>query len=91
MKIMKVIYSAKCHNSEWSSASEMYEEQDYMGEQDWAVGENFNGEFVKGVVAEITQDGYSAIDIWVKTPTGALVIAMTIPLHAVQRIYYGEE
>ena len=90
MKIMKVVYSAKCQNSEWSSASGMYEEYNYLGEESWSIGENFNGEFVQGVVDEITQDGYSAIDIWVKTPTGALVMAMTIPPHAVQRIYYGE-
>lgn len=86
MKIMKVVYSAECEHSNWDGSNS----QKYMGEESWQVGEKFSGEFVKGVVAEITQDGYSAIDIWVKTPTGAIVMAMTIPLHAVQRIYYGE-
>ena len=87
MKIMKVVYTEECSTSDWDGSNS----RSYMGEESWSIGGKFNGEFVNGVVAEITQDGYSAIDIWVKTPTGALVMAMTIPPHAVQRIYYGEE
>ena len=87
MKIMKVVYMTECSTSDWSGENR----RNYMGEESWTVGEKFNGEFVKGVVAEITQDGYSAIDIWVKIPAGAIVMSMTIPPHAVQRIYYGEE
>lgn len=84
-KIMKVVYS-----QEKSEFRNHEESAPYMGEESWEVGEKFNGEFVRGVVAEIIQDGCSAIDIWVKAPTGALVMAMTISPYAVQRIYYGE-
>ena len=86
MKIMKVVYSQeKCElrNLDWSAS--------YMGEGSWSVGENFNGEFVKGVVEAISEDVelVGEISIWVKAGD-SLVCAMTIPPHAVQRIYYGE-
>lgn len=57
-----------------------------MGEESWTVGENFNGEFVKGVVTGIYLDESRGVEIDVNGQ-----IAIFIPLHAVQRIYYGKE
>ena len=76
MKIMKVVYSAEKQDIEWS----------HMGEESWQVGENFNGEFVKGKVTGIYLYESRGVEVQVGKS-----IAMYIPPHAVQRIYYGEE
>lgn len=86
MKIMKVVYSAESQNSKWSSALRMYEEYTYMGEESWSVGEKFNGEFIQGIVTEIFYGRMTGAQINVDGEE-----ALFIPLHAVQRIYYGEE
>lgn len=84
MKIMKVVYS-----QEKSEIRALDTSASYMGEESWTVGENFNGEFIKGVVTDIhlyTSRGMEIVEIQVGKQ-----IAMLIPFHAVQRIYYGEE
>jgi len=87
MKIMKVVFTQECSLSDWDGGNS----RSYMGEESWKVGEKFNGEFIKGVVEAISYDVelVREISIWVKAGD-SLLCAMTIPPHAVQRIYYGE-
>lgn len=79
MKIMKVVYSQE--NNEIRSFDVS---ASYMGEESWTVGENFNGEFVKGKVTDIYLYQSRGVELHVNG-----VYALFIPLHAVQRIYYG--
>lgn len=85
MRIMKIVYM-----QEKSELRSQEESASYMGEESWQVGEKFNGEFIKGEVHSIVEspDGYS---VWVLLGNTLVREAMFIPLHAVQRIYYGEE
>ena len=85
MKIMKVVYTTDCSESAWSSALEAYEDRYYMGEESWSVGEKFNGEFIQGEVTSIYLFESRGVEIDVNKKC-----ALFIPLHAVQRIYYGE-
>ena len=86
MKIMKIVHMQEYESSSWDGSNS----QMYMGEESWSVGENFNGEFVQGEVSLIVKEseGYT---IWLMKENGKVAEAMWIPLHAVQRIYYGEE
>ena len=90
MKIMKVVYTAECSISDWDGGNS----RRYMGEESWSIGQKFNGEFIQGEVSGIDYDQNSeyggGVSIWVKRGGDFLVCAMTIPIHAVQRIYYGE-
>ena len=81
MKIMEVVYS-----QEKSELRSHDESASYMGEESWIVGEVFKGKFIQGKVTEIyrRQNG----DVMVEVDR---MVAMSIPPHAVQRVYYGEE
>lgn len=59
---------------------------DYNGEENfWYVGDTFKGEQIKGQVTRITLslDVFASVDIWVGKD-----LAMTIPIHRVNRIYW---
>lgn len=81
MKIMKVVYMADCVQSSCDCGVS----QRYMGEEAWKIGEVFTGEFMSGKVTEIyrRQNG----DVMVEVNGN---VAMTIPSHAVQRVYFGK-
>lgn len=87
MKIMKIVYMQECEHSDWDGGNP----QKYMGEESWQVGEKFNGEFIQGVVYQFIGDEHGSVDLWVEKPDGRISMAMSIPPHAVQRVYYGEE
>lgn len=87
MKIMKVVYMQECEHSSWDGGNS----QRYMGEESWRVGEKFNGEYIQGIVTSIAEDVVGGwFSVFVTTPERTLLQAMCIPVHAVQRIYYGE-
>lgn len=87
MKIMKVVYTQECTTSDWDGGNS----RSYLGEERWSVGEKFNGEFIQGVVSAISEDVDGGYAVWVTTQDGKLVQAMFFPLHAVQRLFYGED
>lgn len=76
MKIMKVVYT-----DDWDGSNG----RSYRGENSWSIGEKFNGEFIQGTVTEILGE-QTGVQINVDGEA-----ALFIPLHAVQRIYYGVE
>ena len=81
MKIMKVVYTEEC-GTDWDGSNG----RSYMGENSWSIGEKFNGEFIQGTITEILGERTAGVQINVDGKE-----ALLIPLHAVQRIYYGEE
>lgn len=70
-----------CVYSSWDGCNP----QRYMGEETWQIGEKFAGEFMSGIVTDI----YGSIDenLYIEVDGK---IALSIPNHAIQRIYYGE-
>lgn len=88
MRIMKIVYS-----QEKSELRSQEESASYMGEESWQVGEKFNGEFIQGRITSITDGtrdyGYT---VWVMPYSKEYQVgALLIPIHVVQRVYYGEE
>ena len=86
MKIMKVVYSQECSEHNWDGSGS----RSYMGEDSWTVGETFKGEFIRGAVTSIEM-GHYPWDNSLHIRVDGNKLAMTIPPHAVQRVYYGEE
>lgn len=87
MKIMKIVYSEIQEDCDWDGSNTRH----FMGENSWAVGEPFAGEFIQGMVYRIVDDEPGFIDVWVipKESTKP-VLAISFPIHTIQRIYYGE-
>ena len=81
MKIMKVVYTEEC-GTDWDGSNG----RSYMGENSWSIGEKFNGEFIQGTITEIFYGRMTGVQINVDGEE-----SLFIPLHAVQRIYYGVE
>jgi hypothetical protein len=93
MSIACVVYSAECKDSQWSSALGAYEDRYYMGEREWEIGDRYNKYGLEGTVAAIVQnEDDNSVSIWIQEPNQVgITEAMTLPAHAVQRLYYGDE
>ncbi len=87
MKVMEIVYSQECDESQWDGSGS----RSYMGEKSWTVGEPFSGKFIQGKVTEFRDDGDGMIDMWVTVAENKIALAISFPYHAVQRIYYGGE
>lgn len=96
MKIMRVVYLEESVDSDWDGGNARH----YMGEEGWAVGEYYNGEYIQGNVSSIVLDPSGWIYVYV-LPVGSKVeidagahytgkLAFSLSPHAVQRVYYGE-
>lgn len=87
MKIMMVVYMAECERSPWGGENSVA----YMGEENWSVGDTFNGEFIQGRVHIIQQNEDNSVSIFILPEDGSpLKLATWIAPHTVQRVYYGE-
>jgi len=86
MKIMKIEFMTERSECDWDGGNQ----RRYMGEQSWAVGEKFNGEYIKGTVYQLLDDEDGMIDLWVEDGNAKIHLAISFPIHAVNRIYYGE-
>lgn len=82
MRIHKVVYMEECSSSDWDGGNSY----SYMGESNWILGDSFCGGVMKGTVTDIYRRGDGEVLIEVGGRT-----AMSIPSHAVQRLYYGED
>jgi len=64
-KIRKVVYSAECSQSVWSSDLGCHTDVFYMGEHSWKVGDVSKGEFMQGTVTSITRELDGEVCVWV--------------------------
>lgn len=82
--IAKVVYMGECSNTYEGGRN-----RGYMGEYKMEVGDGYRACGVIGIVHEISADkSSSSINIFVRREE-TIVLAMSIPLHAVHRIYYS--
>lgn len=81
MQIVKVVYKKECSDSSWDGSNS----RNYMGEDSWSVGETFNSDWIRGEVTNIYRRFDDEVILEVDGKR-----AMSIPYHAVLRLYYGE-